>query len=458
MNNNALTRMAVKTVLKRVIADPEKNMPKLLAFAEKHDKEHVNARTYENLHVALEDEDNNWNILLQNVFSQTDPEVLLTLMMSLGFNSAMASFTERMANVEKYGCNIPWAVLMDPTAACNLKCTGCWAAEYGKSSQLSYDVMDRIIREGKELGTYTYIFSGGEPTMRKKDLIKLAEAHQDCAFLAFTNGTLVDDEFAKELKRVGNFALAFSIEGYEKETDMRRGHGTYKAVIEAMDRLQKEGVVFGFSTCYHNKNVDCVGSDEYVDFLIEKGCKFGWYFTYIPVGVGAAKELIATAEQREFMYHQMRRWRNEKACFLLDFWNDGEYTVGCIAGGRNYLHINANGDVEPCAFIHYSNVNIKDCSLLDALRSPIFMEYKKNQPFNKDHLRPCPLLDNPEKLREMVKNSGAHSTEMLSPENVEELTAKTENAAEAWAPIAEKIWNDPNEPKYKTRSRLYNQE
>ena len=170
MKNNALVRTAVKTVLKKVIDDPQKNMPKLLAFAEKHDKEHVNQRTYDNLHKALEDPKNNWNILLTRVFEETDPQVLLELMMSLGFHSAMASFTERMENVEKYGCNIPWAVLMDPTAACNLKCTGCWAAEYGKGSQLSYQLMDRIIKEGMELGTYTYIFSGGEPTMRKKDL------------------------------------------------------------------------------------------------------------------------------------------------------------------------------------------------------------------------------------------------------------------------------------------------
>ena len=101
--------------------------------------------------------------------------------------------------------------------------------------------------------------------------------------------------------------------------------------------------------------MDCVGSDAYVDFMIEKGCLFGWYFTYIPVGVDAVPELIATAEQREFMYHQMRKWRQTKPAFLLDFWNDGEYTLGCIAGGRNYFHINAAGECEPCAFIHYAN-------------------------------------------------------------------------------------------------------
>lgn len=457
MKNNAITNLIAGNLIRKVVQDPDKNLPKLLSWAEKADRKKVNQRTYDNLHKVLEDDKNNWNIFLHRLTQQIDPSVLEKLAVSLALNSAMKSFNERMANIEKYDCNIPWAVLMDPTAACNLKCTGCWAAEYGKNSNLPYEVMDRIIREGKELGVYTYIFSGGEPLVRKNELIQLCDAHPDCVFLSFTNGTLVDEAFAKELKRVGNFALAFSIEGYEKETDMRRGEGTYAAVIRAMDLLKKEGVVFGFSTCYHSKNVDCVGSDEYIDFLVDKGAMFGWYFTYIPVGKDAVPELVATAEQRKFMYRQMRKWRETKPAFLLDFWNDGEYTMGCIAGGRNYLHINANGDVEPCAFIHYSNVNIKDCSLLDALRSPIFMEYRKNQPFNENHLRPCPLLDNPEKLREMVKNSGAHSTEMLSPEDVDDLTAKTQKAAENWAPIADGIWEDPSEPKYASRSRLYHQ-
>ena len=458
MQNNVFVRGAVRVMAKKLISDPDKNMPRALHFVEKLDRKGVNQNIYPALERVVTDRNNNWNIFLHNIFRNVAPDVLERLSGSLVLNAAINSYNRRMECVRKYDCNIPWAVLMDPTASCNLHCTGCWAAEYGKQSSLPNEVMERIIREGKELGVYTYIFSGGEPLVRKKDLIALCEKHPDCIFLAFTNGTLVDEAFAKELRRVGNFGLAFSIEGYAAETDMRRGQGTYEAVIRAMDLLREQGVIFGFSTCYHRRNVACVGSDEYVDFLIEKGCLFGWYFTYIPVGADAVPELIATAEQREFMYHQMRKWRETKPAFLLDFWNDGEYTLGCIAGGRNYLHINANGDVEPCAFIHYSNVNIKECSLLEALQSPLFMEYKRNQPFNRNHLRPCPLLDNPEKLREMVERSGAHSTEMLAPESAAALTEKTQRAAESWRTVADRIWNDPSEPKYNTRSRLYNQQ
>src|SRR5690606_26193489 len=150
-------------------------------------------------------------------------------------------------------------------------------------------------------------------------------------------------------------------------------------------------------------------------------------------GKDAVTDLLVTSDQREYMFHQIRNFRNKKPIFLLDFWNDGDYVNGCIAGGRKYLHINANGDVEPCAFIHYSNVNIKDISLIKALQSPLFMQYKNRQPFNKNHLRPCPLLDNPEELRSMVNGSKAYSTQPVDKEDVEDLTAKTEEVAEKWA-------------------------
>jgi len=140
------------------------------------------------------------------------------------------------------------------------------------------------------------------------------------------------------------------------------------------------------------------------------------------------------------MYHRIREIRNTKPIFALDFWNDGEYIQGCIAGGRNYFHINAHGDVEPCAFIHYSNVNIRDCTLLDALKSPLFAQYRENQPFNHNHLRPCPLMDNPDKLRMMVNKSGAHSTQVLDMETVEELTGKLQNVSSAWGEVADSIW------------------
>jgi hypothetical protein len=140
----------------------------------------------------------------------------------------------------------------------------------------------------------------------------------------------------------------------------------------------------------------------------------------------------------------------------MDFWNDGEYTLGCIAGGRQYLHINAREDVEPCAFIHYSNVNIKDVSLLEALRQPLFEQYRKNHPFNRNHLRSCPCLDNPEKLRKMVNEAKAHSTDITDSESVENLTAKCQEHAAGWAEIATRLSNSSSSPREVTPEDLTN--
>ena len=312
-----------------------------------------------------------------------------------------------------------------------------------KQIQCRWSLLDRIITEGKQIGTYLYIYSGGEPLIRKKDIITLCEKHPECYFLAFTNATLIDDKFAADVARVGNFAPAMSIEGFEEMTDFRRGKGTYEKVIKAMDIMRAHGNLFGFSATYHRLNTEVMASDEFIDLMEEKGCRFGWYFTYMPVGSDARPELIVKPEQREFMYHSLRASRKKRPMFLMDFWNDGEFVQGCVAGGRKYLHINANGDVEPCAFIHYSNVNIKDTTLLEALRQPIFEEYRKNQPFNHNHLRPCPCLDNPEKLRSMVKNANAPSTQKYDNETVESLTAKCEEHACGWAPVAAALKDDP---------------
>jgi len=436
-----LQTFGIKKALGYLDDDPDTNIPKLLDWVDRLDKNDTLAGQRRVFHEVIDTPDNNWYRLMKSLWTDIDPDVRKTVFENFIVHSAAVGLHRQERNKEKYGCNIPWAILMDPTSACNLNCTGCWAAEYGNKMNMDCDTLDSIIRQGKELGTYMYIYSGGEPLVRKRDVIRLCEEHDDCMFLAFTNGTLIDEEFADEMLRVKNFIPAISIEGYEAETDDRRGKGTYQAVIRAMEILKRKKLPFGASLCYTSKNAEIIGSEEYFDHLIEMGCKFAWLFTYMPVGVGAPTDLLATAEQREFIYHQIRSFRETKPIFTMDFWNDGEFVGGCIAGGRCYLHINANGDIEPCAFIHYSDSNIHNKTLLEAYQSPLFMQYHDNQPFNGNHLRPCPLLDNEGRLAELVHKSGAHSTDLTEPEDVDALCAKCKCAAECWAPVAEKLWS-----------------
>lgn len=255
------------------------------------------------------------------------------------------------------------------------------------------------------------------------------------------NGTLIDDAFADEMLRVKNLVPAISIEGFEEATDFRRGEGTYRKVIEAMTRLKERKLLFGISCCYTSKNVEVIGSEEYFDSMIDMGAKFAWLFTYMPIGAAAVPELIATAEQRKFMYEQIHKFRKTKPLFTMDFWNDGDAVGGCIAGGRGYCHINANGDMEPCAFIHYSDSNIKEKTLLECYQSPLFMAYRRNQPFNDNMLRPCPVLDNPGRLTQIVEESGARSTDLESPERACDYCNRCVPAAEKWAPVADELWN-----------------
>ena len=431
---------SLKKVIGYLDSDPDENIPKVIDWIEIFDRDHEYAAAYRLAKQALSDPTNNWNVLMRSMYTDIDDEVRKTIFENFIVNSLILRNERKKELEKKYDCNIPWTLLLDPTSACNLHCTGCWAAEYGDKLSLSFEQLDDIVRQSKELGMHMFIFTGGEPLVRKKDIIRLCEKHNDCVFSAFTNGTLIDEAFADEMLRVKNFMPAISVEGFEKETDMRRGEGTYKSVIRAMDILKEKKLPFGFSACYTRQNAEVIGSEEYFDEMIARGCKFAWLFTYIPVGRDAVADLLVTPEQREFMYHQIRKFRKTKPLFTMDFWNDGEYVRGCIAGGRCYLHINAAGDIEPCAFIHYADSNIKEKTLLEALRSPLFMEYRKNQPFNENFLMPCPLLDNPDKLTAMVHASGADSTDLQHPEDVDELCGKCVHAAANWKITADRLW------------------
>ncbi len=438
---NLIKIIFVRRVLRYMERDPDQSIPAILKWIEKFDKTESVKRQVRTFRTAIENKEGIWYKFVKSLWTDIDKGVRKKIFENLVINSTIIGSPKQDRIKEANNCNIPWTILMDPTTACNLDCTGCWAAEYKSGLQMSYDLLNSIIIQAREMGIYTFIFSGGEPLVRKKDIIRLCGENKDCIFLAFTNGTQIDEEFAAEMLRVKNFIPAISIEGFEKETDARRGTGVYKRVTEAMKILKSKKLLFGISCCYTRENTETIGSEEYFDKMISLGAKFAWFFTYMPIGTCAPTELMATAEQRKFMYKQIRSFRSTKPIFTLDFWNDGEYIGGCVAGGRYYVHINANGDIEPCAFIHYSDSNIREKTLLEALKSPLFMQYYKNQPFNENHLRPCPLLDNPDRLVEIVKLSGAASTDMKNQENVEELADKCREAADNWASVAEKLWH-----------------
>lgn len=445
-----IKKAAFEKAVDYFLADPEHNIVKIMDLLDKVAPEDLFSSQRAAFRGAI-DSQSNWYRLIMHIMNDTNPAVRDDLVKTLIIDGNLMAWPVQEANREKYQCNIPWAILLDPTSACNLHCKGCWAGEYGNKQNLSLEEIDSIINQGTELGTHVYIYTGGEPMVRKKDLIKLCEMHPDCVFLSFTNGTLIDEAFCQEMIRVKNFVPAISAEGFEEATDSRRGAGTYAKVQKAMQLLKQHGLPFGVSCCYTSQNAESIASEEYFDYLIDQGALFAWIFSYMPVGVDSPADLMASPEQREHLYHFVRDMRQKKPLFTLDFQNDGEFVGGCIAGGRRYLHINAAGDVDPCVFAHYSNANIREVSLLEALQSPIFMEYYREQPFSDNLLRPCPILENSGMLTDMVKRAGAHSSDLQEQETPEQLCAKTKAAADAWKPVSERLWNDPSDPMFEKR-------
>ena len=439
--STTIKKFGLEQAFKYVYKDPEKNLLKMMDWADKFaGDEFVSQRKI--VREAMTNPEHPYYGYIRHIIYDIDPHVMKTTAVNFFINAAMAGWPKQNKCREKYGCNIPWTILLDPTSACNLHCTGCWAAEYGNKLNLTCDEIDSIICQGKELGIYMYIYTGGEPLVRKKDLIRLCEKHSDCVFLCFTNGTLIDEAFADEMLRVGNFVPAISLEGFEEATDFRRGNGVFQKATAAMKLLREKKLFYGISACYTSANFESITSEEFFDSLIDLGAYFIWYFHYMPVGNDASPKLIPTQEQRTETYHRIRHYRATKPLFAMDFQNDAEYVGGCIAGGRRYFHINANGDIDPCVFIHYSDSNIREKTILEALQSPMMMAYHDNQPFNENMLRPCPMLENPEKLRSMVAGTEAHSTDLQSPETVDHLCAKCDKYAEHWKPVADELWKE----------------
>ncbi len=310
------------------------------------------------------------------------------------------NFDTRKKNEEKGDAPI-FTLLISPTMRCNLQCQGCYAKNYERKNDLPFDVFDRLIREGKEMGAAFFTILGGEPFLYK-GIFEIFERNSDAYFQVYTNGAMVSGEICKKLAELGNVALQFSVEGFAEDTDARRGQGAYDKIMAAMDRARESGLPFGYSACATRNNTEKIVSDEFVDFMIKKGAIFGWHFLYMPVCGENDTKLMPTPEQRLYLKQRIKHIRKTKSIVVVDFWNDAPYVKGCIAA-RQYCHINSNGDLEPCIFTHFSQANVKNTTLKEALNYPFYKELRRIQPYNENLFLPCMLIDNPQVLRRLRK-------------------------------------------------------
>ena len=299
MLGNSIKKFALNQAFNYIEKDPIKNLTHVMDMVDKFAGSGPQSfpRQRQAIRDAINNEDSTAHGLVVRMMTEMDLGFTETLLSNFFLNASITGWKKQDEYRNKYNCNVPWAILLDPTSACNLHCKGCWAAEYGNKLNLSFDEIDSIIQQGKEMGTYFYIYTGGEPLVRKHDLIKLCEKHNDAIFMCFTNSTLIDEQFCQDMLRVKNFVPVISVEGFEEATDSRRGNGTYQKVVHSMNLLKSHRLPFGISTCYTSANIKDVSTEAYLDQLVEWGAYFVWYFHYMPVGKDAVPELLPRAER-----------------------------------------------------------------------------------------------------------------------------------------------------------------
>lgn len=392
--------------------------------------------------------------LIKNAFKRLSPNCKNKVLENFFINMAIFGRNKQKELKEKLGFGLPMFFVISPTSQCNLRCVGCYAGQYAKNEGLSFEEVDRILTEAKDLGIYFVTISGGEPFVWPH-LLKTLEKHNDMFFQIYTNGTLIDKKIVKKLAKLGNAAPAISIEGFEEETDQRRGNGTFRKIMQAMDNLREAGVLFGFSATPTKKNSEILSTDEFIETMIGKGCAFGWYFQYIPIGRQPDVNLMATPQQRNNLRLRINQIRNSKPIFIGDFWNDGPYIMGCIAGARprGYFHINSNGDVEPCVFFQFSVDNIKGKKLLEVIQSPFFKAIRDAQPYcqNKNLLTPCAIIDNPWVMRSIVKKYKAKPSYNTDNSIITDQTIANflDNYSKEYKKITDPIWENDLSKKHK---------
>lgn len=330
---------------------------------------------------------------------------------------------------EKYGLRPPGFIVLSPEGKCNLQCKDCYATSVPIGlPHLSAETVDKILKEKYERwASWFTVISGGEPFMWNDngiDLIEMAKMHPEQYFMVYTNGTFLNEKNAKRLAEVGNMTPAISVEGFEKETDNRRGKGVFKRILQAFENLRNAGVPFGISATGTPDNSELIVSDDFINFYFdEQGALYEWIFQYMPIGRGADVLRQISPLARKKLWEREQELIYKRRLFIADFWNCGTLSSGCISGGRSggYLYIDWNGNIAPCAFVPYWKDNINELyangkTLTDGLFSDLFVgvrnwqkSYNYCQPSQTrgNEIRPCFIRDHHDEAHRVLLDSNA---------------------------------------------------
>lgn len=301
---------------------------------------------------------------------------------------------------EQKGTHVPPIMIFSITHKCNLNCKGCYekAIRPTLKKELTDDQLRNIIKQAHELGISFIVIAGGEPFMRP-GFFEITKDYPDIIFTIFTNGLLIDVKVLKTMKKQKNIIPLISLEGCEEETDDRRGLGIYKRLQSTMEKIKSQEIFFGTSLTLTKNNFDTILSESFTQDLIDTGCKFFLILEYNPIKPGTNKWMVTT-EQRKKTMNIIKSFRDKWPALFIAVPGDEEEIGGCLAAGRGFIHVNAEGDVEPCPFAPYSDMNLKNVSLKDALNSNFLKKIRENHAQLYETGGSCALWEK----RDMVKS------------------------------------------------------
>lgn len=325
----------------------------------------------------------------------------------LRFHKSQQQMEKRRAALESEGLHMPVFLIASIANACNLFCKGCYSRANGQcgsgdgKSLLTAGEWGGIFRQAGDAGIPFILLAGGEPLLRR-DVLETAAAHEEIVFPVFTNGTLIDAPLLSLFDKHRNLVPVVSLEGGERATDGRRGEGAYARVQTALDSLQKHRLLFGASLTVTTENRTEVMSPAFMRMLYQKGCRLAFFIEYVPVAPGT-EELAPNDAQRLMIGEAVEQLRaGFPGMVFLSFPGDEKQMGGCLAAGRGFFHINAQGAAEPCPFSPFSDLSLRDHTLLDALQSPFFQSVRDLNAQDDGHLGGCALFEKEAQVKALL--------------------------------------------------------
>ena len=306
---------------------------------------------------------------------------------------------------ETQGTHVPPIMIFSITHKCNLNCKGCYekAIRPAAKKELADEQLKDIIKQANELGISFVVIAGGEPFIRPS-FFKITKNYPNIIFIIFTNGLLLDQKIIETMKTQKNIVPLISLEGCEEETDEIRGKGVYTRLENTMKKLKKQNLFFGTSLTITSTNFETITNEDFIQNLIDIGCKFFLFLEYNPIKPGTEKWLVTDIQRKKIM-DIVNRFREKWPALFIAVPGDEEEIGGCLAAGRGFIHISAEGDVEPCPFAPYSDMNLNNVTLKDALNSDFLRKIRENHAQLHDTDGSCALWAKREMVQELLRET-----------------------------------------------------